>query len=273
MEKVKSVDKKIAILGGGHIGVALALGLVKSGRMLASNIVVSSPHLAKINHLKKYGVRITANNVEAVSTAEWVFLAVKPSRVQEVLLEIKDGTRKRVIISLAAGVTIEALRNYTKSSSVSFVRIMPNIPIAYNVGVVGLFSGVVATRELSQLKYVLGGLGFVLEVDKERDLEILTVVSGSGPAVVSYCIDAVASAGEQLGLSEYTARVLSEHTFKGTSLYLEATHRSPKELIESVATKGGITEVIIGSLKKGGLHTSVLRALKAGYTKIKSARK
>ncbi len=272
MENNRFVTKKIAILGGGHMGCALAIGLVRGKTVQASQITVSSPHAQKINHLKKFGIIVTTDNVTATATAEWVFLAVKPGQVKEVLKEIKDSTKKRLIISLAAGVTVEEMRDQTKSSSVSFARIMPNIPIAHNQGVVGLFAGRISMRDQSQLKQVLRGLGFILEVQDEAELEILTVVSGSGPAVVSYLVEAVAHAGERLGLSKNTATVLSQNTFKGTSLYLEADKVSPTALIESVATKGGITEAIVASLKKAGVEQSIVSALKNGYAKIKKVR-
>ena len=273
MEKVKSVKKKIAIIGGGHIGTALALGLVQSARVHASQLTVSDPHLQNITRLKKLGIAVTTDNVLATTNAEWVFLAVKPGSIGGVLKEIKDVTKKRLIISLAAGVTVEDLREHTKSSSVFFARIMPNIPIAHNQGVIGLFGGRISMRDLFQLKYVLKGLGFVLEVQNESELEILTVVSGSGPAVVAYSIDAVANAGQVLGLSKDTATALAEHTFKGTSAYLEASHVSPQQLMESVATRGGITEVILTSLKHSAVRQSFVRALKQGYVKIKKTRK
>ncbi|MES2135271.1 MAG: pyrroline-5-carboxylate reductase [Patescibacteria group bacterium] len=273
MEKVRSVDKKIAIIGGGHIGSALALGLVRSARVRPSQLTVSDSQVQHIAHLKKLGITVTADNVLATAHAEWVFLAVKPGSIGTVLKEIKDASKKRLIISLAAGVTIEDLRQETKSSSVSFARIMPNIPIAENQGVIGLFGSRISVRDLSQLKYVLQGLGFVLEVQKESELEILTVVSGSGPAVVAYAIEAVLTAGQTLGLSKDTATALATHTFKGTSAYLEASRMSPQQLMESVATKGGITEAILTSLKRSGVHQGFVRALKQGHLKIKKTRK
>lgn len=272
MEKVKSVKKKITIIGGGHIGLALTMGLVRSGVVKGSQVTVSSRHLSKIQHLKKFGVTVTVDNASAAINADWVFLAVKPTLVQGVLADICDSKKKRLIISLAAGVTVKDLKSYAPNLG-AFARIMPNIPIAHMSGVVGFFRGTISKADHSELKWVLQSLGFVLEMKNEGELEMLTVVSGSGPAIVAFFIDALAHAGSELGLSQSTAEALAKNTFKGTSAYIEAENLSAERLMNSVATKGGLTEAILESLNESRVRRSVAKALKVGYVKIKKLRK
>lgn len=268
MEKVKFVNKKIAIIGGGHIGLALAVGLIRSKAVKSSQLTVSSRHLSKISHLKKMGIAVTTDNASATANADWIFLAVKPRLVQSVLADIGGSKKNRLIISLVAGVTVKELKSYAPNLS-AFARIMPNIPIARMGGVVGLFAGTISKIEHVQLKRALQFLGFVLEVKNERELEMLTVVSGSGPAVVSFFIEAVAHAGYELGLSKSSADALAKNTFKGTSAYMDAENVSAEHLMDSVATKRGVTEAILASLKENQVRSSVARALKVGYVKIK----
>lgn len=272
MEKVKSVKKKITIIGGGHIGLALTMGLVRSGVVKGSQVTVSSRHLSKIQHLKKFGVTVTVDNASAAINADWVFLAVKPKLIGSVLESLQGSTKKRLIISLAAGVTIKELQRYAPNLS-AFARIMPNIPIAHMSGVVGLFAGTISKANHAQLKKVLQSLGFVLEVKDEGELEMLTVVSGSGPAIVAFFIDALARAGSELGLSKSMADALAKNTFKGTSAYIDAENVSAESLMDSVATKGGLTEAILESLNESRVRRSVAKALKVGYVKIKKLRK
>ncbi|TSD05338.1 MAG: pyrroline-5-carboxylate reductase [Parcubacteria group bacterium Greene0714_7] len=271
MEKVKSVKKKITIVGGGHIGLALAMGLVRSGAVKGSQLTVSSRRLSKIQHLKKIGIAVTDDNASAVAHADWVFLAVKPKLVGSVLAGLQGSIKKQLIISLAAGVTIKKLKSYAPNVG-TFARIMPNIPIAHMSGVVGLFAGTISKTNHAELKEMLQVLGFVLQVKDERELEMLTVVSGSGPATVSFFIDALAHAGRELGLSQSTADALAKNTFKGTSAYMDVENVSAESLMNSVATKGGLTEAILGSLKESSVRRSIARALKVGYVKIKKLR-
>lgn len=266
MDRLES--KKLAIIGGGHIGSALAQGFLNSGNISASQLIVSNPTLPKIIHLKKHGVEVTSDNKFAVRKADWVFLAVKPNIVGQALLEIKNEIKTKLVISLAAVVTIDNLKKQARGSEV--VRIMPNMAISCNQGVVGFFG---KGQNKKQIKQFLSLLGLVIEVKKESDLDILTLISGCGPAIVSQFIEILANYGIRIGLSADISRILALQTFKGTTAILEKLELLPSELMQSVSTKGGISERILNRLQESDFQDSFTRAMASGHAKIKELSK
>ena len=260
----KFVNKKIAIIGGGHIGLALAEGLINSGKIAGSQLIVANPSLSKIVHLKKHGVEITTDNKFAATKADWIFLAVKPFIIDHVLTEIRDLVKGKLIISLAAIVTIENLRRQVKNAEI--IRIMPNMAISCNQGVIGFFTD---EQDKKQAKQLLSLLGLVVEVQKEEGLDTLTLLSGCGPAIVSHFIETLANYGISNGLPTDESHALALQTFKGTVSLLEKSGFSAEDLIRSVATKGGITETILNKLKQRDFQSFFILAMDNGYSKIK----
>ena len=257
-------NKKLAIIGGGHIGLALAEGFVGSGKISVSRLIVTNPTLSKIAHLEKYGVEITSDNVFAARKADYIFLAVKPKVVKQVLSEIGSAIERKLIISLAAVVTIKYLRKHVKDAEI--IRIMPNMAISCNQGIIGLFADGKSKKQITQL---LSILGLVIEVDKEADLNTLTLLSGCGPAIVSQFMEFLTNYGIKLGLSSDRSYKLALQTFKGTAAYLESSGFSSHQLVQSVATKGGITETILTRLRRNGFQKNFIKAMNDGYGKIK----
>lgn len=261
MDKFES--KKLAIIGGGHIGLALAEGFINSGKIVGSQLIVANPSLSKVAHLKKHGVEITMDNRIAAAKADWVFLAVKPFVVDQVLTQISSLVEKKQIISLAAAVTVDHLRKYVTDAEI--VRIMPNMAISCNGGVIGLFTKRKDKKEITQL---LSLLGLVVEVKKEKDLDALTLLSGCGPAIVSQFIGILSNYGMSIGLPSNESHTIALQTFKGTTAFLEKSGITADELIRSVATKGGITEVILNKLKQSDFQNHFMQAMDEGYNKI-----
>mgnify|MGYP001577699202 CR=1 FL=1 len=265
MDKLE--NNKLAIIGGGHIGLALVEGFINSGKITSSQLIVANPTLSKIAYLKKKGVRITTDNKFAVKKADWIFLAVKPFVVDHVLTEIRNFAKEKLVISLAAAVTIEQIKK--KIIKTNIVRIMPNMSISCNQGVIGLFSKELSSQEKIRIKELLTYLGLVVEVEKEKDLDILTLVSGCGPAIVSQFIEILARYGISKSLSSSKSHTIALQTFKGTVALLENSGLSSAELIKSVATKGGITKTIINKLKQRYFQRIFDKAMDEGYNKIK----
>ncbi len=266
MAKEISAKNRIAIIGGGHIGCALAEGLIRSG-LRAESIMVSNPKVSGDSILKKLDVCITRDNNEAVHSARWVFLAVKPSVVPTVLEKVGESMRGKVLISLAAGVSIATLQRF--ADKVHFGRIMPNMPIAVGAGVVGLFAANLSRKEKSELTRILSGLGIIVPVASEQDLDALTLISSCGPGIVAFLISTLTNSAKTLGVSTKDANRVAQQTFKGTVAYLTHTGISPEELVRSVATKGGVTEAILTDFAKRGLAKNFTQAIAAGLSRVK----
>lgn len=268
MDKLE--NKKLAIIGGGRIGLALVEGFINSGKITGSQLIVANPSLAKIARLRKYGVEITTDNKIAATKADLIFLAVKPLVICQVLAEISDSVKGKLIISLAAVVTIDKLRKQVMKAKI--VRIMPNLSISCNQGVIGLFANDLPVQEKENIKELLTYLGLVVEIELEEDLDTLTLISGCGPAIVAHFIDTLANYGISNGLSTDKSHSLALQTFKGTTSLLEKSDLSSAELIRSVATNGGITKTILSRLGKRDFQSIFFRAMDEGYGKIKRVR-
>ena len=158
---------------------------------------------------------------------------------------------------------LEILKEYSKNAVI--VRIMPNMAIACNQGVIGLFGNI---QNKNEIKWLLSVLGSVIEMEKEEDLDSLTLLSGCGPAIVSQFIELLAGYGIKIGLSADISQTLAFQTFRGTTAILERSELLPSELIQSVSTKGGISEAILITMKEQSLEAHFTKAMDAGYAKL-----
>ncbi len=252
MAKDKLENKKIGIIGFGHMGNSLMKGLLNSG-FKRENIIIS-------NKLE--------NNRETVNKAEWIFIAVKPFDVQTALEEIKDIIKNKIIISIAAGININMLQNYIRNSSQKIIRLMPNIFISENSGCIGFYSNkFVNNNEESEIIKLLSHLGSVIKVKRENDLDSLTILIGCAPAIISYFIELLVHYANLKGLKDKSLDIILS-TFSGTITYLKRKQISPITLIKSVSTKGGITEAIINNMEKNKIKEKFLNSMLIGCAKI-----
>ena len=250
MDKLKS--KKIAIIGMGHMGKALYEGLLKGG--------FKKDHLFLSNR--------AVDNHKVVKNADWVILTVKPFAIKQVVEDIAPLIKGKVLLSAAAGISIDKIVTYAGNNKQPIVRIMPNLPIACNQGVIGLFANKYVS-EKSKVVSIFSLLGKIIHCKKEADLEILTIISGCGPAIVAYCINMLAYSGQTFGLKKTVSNKIALETFLGTLVLMGKTNQSAIELQSAVATKGGVTEEIIKELGKRDLYQLFGESLTVGYDKIK----
>ncbi len=236
------------------MGKALIEGLVNGGQVDRSKIVVSSS---------------SGTNQEVVRESDWVFVAVKPLIAKTVLSEIGSLIADKLVISMMAAVNVGAIRNYTGNKKQEVVRLMANIPIATNAGLVGLFAdSLVSSRNKQDSLKLLTGLGKVVEVESEDELDVLTLVSACGPAIVSLFLSLMANYGIKHKMSAETSMEAVMQTFKGTIAYLEESDTNANDLITAVATKGGITEAILSTAKSFGLHDVFDHSMDTGLNRL-----
>ncbi len=253
MEMDKLKNKKVAIIGMGHMGKAIACGLLNA-RFKKENILISNS---------------SQDNKKVTEQAEWIILSVKPLGIKELIEDISVLSKSKLFLSVAAGLRAAKIISYSHNKKQKIIRLMPNMPVAYGQGVIGLYANKnVSVLEKVEVIKFLSVLGTVIEVKKESDLESLTLISACGPAVVSYFISLFSKAGVRLGLSQSVAEHVALKTFIGTLAYLQRTGTSAEQLQKEVATKGGITEEIILSLKESNLFSLFEDSYKKGKAKI-----
>ena len=241
---------KIGFIGGGKMATAIMKGIINSSLYKAENIVVSDKNEDSLKKLEQeYSVKTSLDNIEVVKNSKIILLAVKPFVLKDVLNEIKPFlTKEHIIFSIAAGVSIKTMEEVV--GDIPVVRIMPNTPALVNEGMSAICKGNFATDEQSKMALeIFKSVGNVIEAE-EKYIDIITAISGSGPAFYYYIINEIAKAGEKLGLDYQTCLKLSAQTAYGSAKMIMETDVNPEQLIINVTTPGGCTEVGNSVLKE-----------------------
>ncbi len=226
----------IGFIGGGNMAEALIKGITQSGM---KEILVSEPREDRRAYLERtYNVKTTSDNTEVVRDCNPVILAVKPQNMDEVTAGISEFTADKLIVSIAAGITLPYLTSRLKTSKI--VRVMPNTPALVQEGMSVLsLCECIPDREMAVVRDIFMSVGKVT-VMPEKYMDAVTALSGSGPAFISLFVEAMTEAGVSAGLTEEKASELSVQTLIGTAKLLE-TGMPPGKLREMVTSPGGTT--------------------------------
>jgi len=255
-------DDSIAFIGGGNMARSLITGLLGAGAD-PDRIVASDPAPAQRELLAELGVRTTDDNAAAVSGADTIVLAVKPQVLGAVLKALPALESGQLLVSIAAGVPIEAIAAWTRRSQ-PIVRCMPNTPALLGAGVTALHANeAVDEAGLARAEAILAAAGRTLWVDEEAKLDAVTAVSGSGPAYFFYLMEAMIETGISQGLDAETATVLTLETAYGAALMARERTSTPAELRANVTSPGGTTAAAIAALDAADTATIIRRALDA----------
>lgn len=253
-----------AFVGGGNMGGALIRGLIARG-LSAKNISVGEAHQPRRESLaQELGVSVTADNREAVAGADVVVLAVKPQDMAATVQALADvvARRKPLLISIAAGIRIADIVSWCRHDAV--VRAMPNRPALNNAGATAIYApaGVSdAHRELAA--QVLGAVGTTVWVQEEDALNVVTALSGSGPAYFFLLAELMADAAVDLGLDRASAQELAIQTLFGSGLMARDSDGDLARLRAEVTSKGGTTAAAVHAFDTANLRGIVAAAISA----------
>ncbi len=236
---------KIGFIGSGKMASAIIKGLIKTGFAKPEELIATQAELEGVEEKSKaLGIKIILDNKELAKNSEIILIATKPNQAVDVLEEIKPFIdSNKLVASIAAGVTTEKLEAHLPEKT-RVIRIMPNTPALVGEGMSGMVGGKYAKQEdLEYIKNLLSTIGKCIVVEDEAQIDIVTAISGSGPAFFYKVINEIARAGEKLGMDYDKALLLSIQTAIGSAKM--ALHREipMEELISNVATKGGCTRV------------------------------
>ena len=198
---------------------------------------------------QRLNIEVLTDNKELVKNSEIIFFATMPNQVENVLSEIKDCvTPEKLIVSIAAGVTIKKIKNILTNANI--IRIMPNTPALVKLGMFGICAdNKTNSSDVDFIKNLLSNIGRCIEVE-ENQMDIVTAISGSGPAFFYQVIENMARAGEKLGLDYEKSLTLAAQTAMGSAQMIFNRGDIPVQtLIDNVATKGGCTFVGIQEMK------------------------
>lgn len=244
------MKKNIGFIGCGKMASAIISGIKNS--VIAQNFTIFgsevNEQIAK-SASDRLGIDVFFDNKALVKFSDIIFIATKPNSVVNVIDEIKDYlTPEKLVVSIAAGVSTEKIGNIIPNNHV--IRVMPNTPALVNLGMFGICKGVNATdKDIQLIENILSILGKCIIVD-ESQIDIVTAISGSGPAFFYQVIENIARAGEKLGLDYDKSLILATQTALGSAqMVFERGDKTVQTLIDNVATKGGCTFVGISEMK------------------------
>jgi pyrroline-5-carboxylate reductase len=265
---------KIACIGSGNMGFALMKGIAALGGNAKTSIGFTDAYAEKAKTAAdalKAGV--FGSNAEAAEKADFIFLAVKPQILSEVLAEIAPVIQKRLpspplLVSMAAGWTIEKIQAAIASNvaaKVPVARIMPNTPALISKGMIALaVSPEVPGEKADALEAMLKGAGIVDRVS-ENYFNAITGLSGSGPAFACLFIEALADGGVLAGLPRDKALCYAAQTVLGSAAMVLETGKHPGELKDMVASPGGTTIAGIAALESGSFRAATIQAVEAAW--------
>ena len=259
----------VAFVGAGAMAEALLRGMTKADIVSPETVAMLNRSGGnRLTELKnKYGVRIPeANRPEEkemlIRDADVVVLAVKPKDAGEVLKQLKDVLRPdQLIVSVVAGLTIATMERLIGRAQ-PIVRTMPNTSSTIGYGATGLAcSPAVSPAQRDWAVQMLGAVGIVAVLD-ENLLDLVTGVSGSGPAYVYYLMEAMIAAGTEGGLSEETAKWLVLQTVLGAARMVELTGENPADLRAKVTSPNGTTFAALNTLDAYRFREGIVQAVR-----------
>lgn len=258
----------LAFIGAGNMARAIIGGLVSNG-FPAEKIRASSPTVSRLADLASQGLFVTADNNEAMQSADIVVLAVKPQMFKAVLqpLATAAAENKPLFISVAAGITSNSINQWLGGNQ-AIVRCMPNTPALVKMGANGLYANAqVSQAQRDQAENVLSATGLTLWVEQEDQLHAVTAVSGSGPAYYFLFMEAMITAAQKQGLTKEVATQLTLQTARGAAEMALLSDVDPAELRRRVCSPNGTTEQAILSFQANHLDTLVDNAMQACATR------
>ena len=242
------MNKKIGFIGCGKMASAIIKGCLGLGNLSIKGSEINPEIAAEAQN--RLGIPVLTDNRAIIIDSDVIFIATKPNQVVDVLEEIKtELTTDKLIVSIAAGVSTAKIENITGKTRI--VRIMPNTPALVKEGMFGICKGHYATAEdVEFVISLLSKIGKCIEVTEEQ-MDIVTAISGSGPAFFYKVIEDMARAGEKLGLDYDKSLLLATQTALGSAKMVFSRGETPVQtLIDNVATKGGCTFVGIEAMKE-----------------------
>lgn len=255
---------KIGIIGCGNLGSSLLRGLLKAGVVKPDEITAADIYEKELEPLQELGIETTTDNKEAAG-ADVILVAVKPDLVGKVLDELKLPDDK-LLISLAAGVTIKSLEEHTDAR---VIRVMPNICGLVAEMASCYSSGTKASKADEELvNKLLGSLGVTFEVEEEL-MDAVTGLSGSGPAYFYKFIEALKEVGVELGLPEEVALKLAAQTAKGAGEMALSSGKGIDELTDMVCSPKGTTIEGLKVLEKEKVAEALKKAMRAAVKRSK----
>jgi pyrroline-5-carboxylate reductase len=262
------MGKKIAVIGGGNLGTAIAEGLLKSGFCKAADLTVTKRNIATISSLKEKGVKTITDNNKAVASSEIIILAVKPFQVKDVLSGIAKDLlpSKHILISVVTGIFIKDIYE-TVNKKLPVFRAMPNTAIAIQQSMTCLRAVNASASQIKMEDELFCTLGKVTVIE-EKLMDAATVLGACGTAYAMRYIRANIQGGIEIGFDASVATLIAAQTVKGAAQLLLEKGAHPEQEIDKVTTPKGCTIAGLNEMEHQGFSSSLIKGIAASYNKI-----
>jgi pyrroline-5-carboxylate reductase len=256
---------KVHIIGGGNLGVSIALGIAK----FSSNnqVTVTRRNTASILYLEELGITVSADNTHQIQEADLIILTIKPYQVDTVLAEILPVITNKIIASAVSGLAIDVLQEKTKLLHHA-VRIMPNIAAQFGESATCISFNEKDKVEGQSVVSLFHDLGTAVVID-EKLMDAATVLGACGTAYALRYIRASMQAGIEIGFDSQTALAIAAQTVKGAAQMLVEEKVHPEQLIDRVTTPQGCTIVGLNEMEHNGFSSSLIKGIKTSLKQIK----
>ncbi|MCV2525962.1 MAG: NAD(P)-binding domain-containing protein [Candidatus Lightella neohaematopini] len=272
MDKYNIEEKKINIIGAGNISYALVSGLINSNYK-KDLITVCAPSIKNRNNLTKlFDIKNSGSNINYSDQADILILAVKPQSITSVCQDLnKINLSKKIIISLLAGINTNILTSLLKQNNINIIRIMPNIAIAVNHGIIAMYTLSKNNSNINFTKNLFSKMGIIYQLNNENDIDIFTVIVGSSPAYFLFFMEEIQKKIESMGINQCDAYNIIINTINGI-IHLSKlnNHNTFNKLRKLISSKKGITESAISVFKKENISSIVSNAIDISINRIKN---
>lgn len=275
---------KLAFIGCGVMAEAIIAGLLRKQLVTPEQITGSHPRAERRHELhEKYAIRMFESNREAALAAcptelsteaprggSLVILAVKPQRLSIVLQELKGAIHPdQLIVSIVAGARTDTIAAELLHPAI--VRTMPNTPAQIGQGMTA-WTATAAVSEPQQLAVcaMLEALGKAIRVENERQIDMATALSATGPTYIFMVMEALVDAGVHMGFSRHVSQELVLQTMLGSVMFARESHKHPAELRNMVTSPGGTSAEAIYQMEKGTLRTVLSKAVWAAFQRAEA---
>jgi len=256
---------RIGFIGAGNMGRSLAGGLIRNG-WSADNLIMADPDAGQRDAVTAaLGIPCCAPNRDVAEVADVLVLAIKPQNLRAVTNELAAPVQQRhpLVLSVVAGVREPDIQRWL-GGGLAIVRAMPNTPALVGSGATGLFANsLTSAAQRDQAESILRAVGITVWLEQEEQLDLVTALSGSGPAYFLLIMESLERAAVEAGLPAGTARLLTLETAFGTAKMALESQEDPARLRQRVTSPGGTTERAIEVLTAAGLPAIMARALDA----------
>ena len=262
---MKAENIKIHIIGGGNLGVALAIGMSKF--FPGAGITITRRNIEQIRFLENGNICVSSDNTFEINEADIILLSVKPYQVDIVLNEILPHIENKIIVSAVSGLSIESLEQKVNNAH-AVVRIMPNIAAQFGESATCVSFSEKNSEAGRKVLDLFSHLGTALVIE-EKLMDGATILGACGTAYALRYIRASMQAGIEIGFDAKTALAIASQTVKGAAQMTLEEKVHPEQLIDRVTTPQGCTIVGLNEMEHQGFSSSLIKGIKTSFEKIK----